>query len=117
MARNFQPVRTTAYIARRCRVGLCFRSSADAFKLVEDASYRPPAGGKGFAICHDDEKVVAGFGGPLIPAGACPASELKNTGATPQLVAHHPAFAAWGVRLLIVGFLLQIPLAWTAVKL
>ena len=70
---------------------------------------------KEVAICMDGRVVVAGFGGPLVVSDdACP--DVKGAGLTPQVVSDRPTLAKWGVVLVILGFLLQIPAASVALK-
>ncbi len=72
-----------------------------SFRLVK-------TGEKELAICLDDKKVVAGFGGPLVVSDeACPG--MDQTGPTPQVVANRPQFVPAGIGLIIVGFVLQLP--------
>ena len=66
------------------------------------------------AICLDDKKVVAGYGGPLVVSDeVCP--ELSKTGPTPQVVANRPRLANLGILLILLGFALQLPAAAAAV--
>jgi|SRR5580700_2303394 hypothetical protein len=68
------------------------------------------------AICLDDKKVVAGYGGPLVVSdGPCP--DMKRTGPTPQVIADNPRLATWGVTLIFLGFVLQLPTAIAAVRI
>jgi len=72
-----------------------------SFRLVK-------TGEKELAICLDDKKVVAGFGGPLVVSDeACP--DMEKNGPTPQVVANRPRFVPVGIWLIIVGFALQLP--------
>jgi hypothetical protein len=68
------------------------------------------------AICLDNKKVEAGYGGPLaVSAEDCP--DVAGNGPTPQIEAHHPAFVRWGLALVIIGFAFQLPSASFAVFL
>jgi hypothetical protein len=78
------------------------------FRLVK-------TGEKGLAICLDDKKVVAGFGGPLVVSDeACP--DMENNGPTPQVVANRPQFVPPGIGLIILGFVLQLPAGILAIR-
>ena|SRR5712692_9978058 len=66
------------------------------------------------ALCLKDKRVATGYGGPLgVTDEPCP--EWQHTGPTAEVVAEKPAYARWGLGLIIVGFGLQLPLAITAV--
>jgi hypothetical protein len=66
------------------------------------------------AICLDDKKVIAGYGGPLVVSDeVCP--DMVKTGPTPQVVANRPKLASSGVLLILIGFVLQLPAAAAAV--
>jgi hypothetical protein len=67
-------------------------------------------------LCLDNKKVEAGDGGSLmVSAEDCP--DLAGNGPTPQIQANRPAFARWGLALVIVGFALQLPSALFSVFL
>jgi hypothetical protein len=77
------------------------------FRLVEGKD-------KQVAICLDGKKVVAGFGGPLVVSEE-PCLDMTDTGPTPQVMANRPMFVTTGVWLIIMGFVLQMPAAFSTV--
>jgi len=77
------------------------------FRLVEGND-------KQVAICLNGKKVVAGFGGPLVVSEE-PCLDMTGTGPTPQVMANRPAFVTTGVLLIIIGFVLQMPAAFSTV--
>jgi hypothetical protein len=77
------------------------------FRLVEGND-------KQVAICLNGKKVVAGFGGPLVVSEE-PCLDMTGTGPTPQVMANRPAFVTTGVWLIIIGFVLQMPGAFSTV--
>ena len=85
-----------------------FTLKASNFSLIKVADGQ-------LAICMDGKVVVAGFGGPLVIGDdKCPS--VTGAGPTPQVVADRPTFAKWGVWLVILGFLFQVPAAVVALK-
>jgi len=59
-------------------------------------------------ICVNGQNVVAGYGGGLeISDDRCPKD--PNTGPVLQVKAERPVLAYWSMRLIALGFLLQLP--------
>jgi hypothetical protein len=83
------------------------------FKLVDVA---PVQGKPAFEICHNGKLIQGGYGGPFVEAGDCSAVDLNKTGPTAELVADRPLFFNAGLVLIIGGFVLQLPLAFGAMK-
>jgi hypothetical protein len=64
----------------------------------------------GMALCRNDKRVATGFGGPLaVTSDPCP--EWEHTGPTVEVKASSPARAHWGLALIILGFVFQLPSA------
>lgn len=76
------------------------------FRLVETSDGN-------MALCLKDKRVATGYGGPLgVTDEPCP--EWQHTGPTAEVVTEKPAYVPWGVRLIIIGFVLQLPAAIAA---
>jgi hypothetical protein len=60
-------------------------------------------------ICHDNKEVVAGYGGGLVTNDACPKSIGPSE--APVIETNDENRAVWGLRLVIIGFVLQLPAA------
>jgi hypothetical protein len=67
----------------------------------------------GMALCLKDKRVESGYGGGLIVTDE-PCPEMDTTGPTAEVVSSKPAFATWGLRLIIAGFVFQLPAAISA---
>ena len=79
------------------------------FRLVEKSD-------GGVAICLNGKLVASGFGGPLIvTTDTCP-DDWKHTGPTPEIIAERPTYVPWGLGFIIIGFGLQLPSAFAAMK-
>jgi hypothetical protein len=76
------------------------------YKLVETKEH-------GVAICLNDKLVASGFGGGIIMSDD-PCPQAIGPSRAPVIEAERPAFFAWGLRLLWVGFFLQLPAAFLA---
>ena len=59
-------------------------------------------------ICVNGQNIVAGYGGGLV-IGDAPCPKDPNTGPVLQVKAERPLLAYWSMRLIGVGFLLQLP--------
>jgi hypothetical protein len=71
------------------------------YRLVETADHQ-------VAICLNNRKIATGFGGPLgISDEPCP--EGIGPSISPVTEAEKPTFVPWGLRLIVAGFLLQLP--------
>jgi hypothetical protein len=81
---------------------------ASNYKLVEKNDHD-------VAICLNDKVVATGYGGPLrVTDETCPEGIMPSVAAV--IEADHPAFVSWGMGLIIVGFLLQLPAALIALS-
>jgi hypothetical protein len=70
------------------------------YSLTETSDHR-------VAICLNGRVVASGYGGPLgVTDEGCP-----EGGVAPVIEADRPAFARWGLRLILLGFALQVPSA------
>lgn len=77
------------------------------FRLVERENHD-------VAICLNGKVVATGFGGPLrVTDEPCPEGIGASTAAV--IESEHPAFARWGLVLISVGFIFQMPAATLAV--
>jgi hypothetical protein len=72
-----------------------------------------PREGGGVALCLGDRLVQNGYGGPLVTTDE-PCPPWKSAGPIAQINVHKPAYAYIGLRLVILGFILQVPAAITA---
>jgi hypothetical protein len=78
------------------------------FRLVQTSE-------NGMALCLGDKAVQAGYGGPLtVTDEPCP--DTQHTGPMPEVLTNHPAMTTWGIRLILIGFLLQVPAALRSIK-
>jgi hypothetical protein len=66
------------------------------------------------AFCFEGKRVETGFGGPLIKSDK-PCPNWDRTGPTAEIEANYPRAAELGIVLVVIGFLLQTPLAFAAV--
>jgi hypothetical protein len=72
-----------------------------------------PLGGGKIGICVNGQNVVAGYGGDLVISNDhCP--EDPNAGPVLQVKAERPRFNYWSIRLIGLGFFLQLPSAFMA---
>src|SRR5215469_9616043 len=78
------------------------------YRLVETENHE-------VAICFRGKKVVAGFGGPLVVSDE-PCPEGLGASLTPAIQYEHPSFLTWGLVLLVLGFALQMPAAFIAIR-
>lgn len=75
------------------------------YQLTETSDHR-------VAFCLNGKLIASGYGGPLGPGDEpCPPG-----GVTPVIEADRPAFVPWGLSLIIVGFVLQVPSAVVPIK-
>jgi hypothetical protein len=98
-----------------------FSGAAGGLFLFYSLTIRPSSfrlvktGHKELAICLDDKKIVAGFGGPLVVSEEiCP--DMEKTGPTPEVVADRPKFVVLGIVLIIVGFAFQLPAGFLVLR-
>ena len=82
----------------------CLTLKPSSYRLVKTSDGRP-------VICLDDKEVTVSFGGGFGAGDAC-SEDWKHTGLTAEIVAERPSFVHWGLGLIFVGFVLQLPLAW-----
>lgn len=66
------------------------------------------------AICLNEKRVVAGFGGPLVLSDE-PCPRGLGPSVTPAIQYERPSFVTLGLGLLVVGFTLQLPAAICAI--
>ncbi len=78
------------------------------YKLVETLDHK-------VAICLNDKLVSSGFGGG-IAATAEPCPPSIGPSRAPVIEAENPRFFKCGLRLLWIGFLLQLPAAFLALR-
>jgi hypothetical protein len=77
------------------------------FRLVK-------TGDKKLAMCLDGQTVTGGYGGDLVVSDD-PCPHMEETGPTLQVTADRPKIANWGIPLVVLGFILQLPAAVVAV--
>ena len=78
------------------------------YRLVESKTHE-------VAMCFNEMKVEAGYGGPLVVSDeACP--DGVGPSITPAIQYEHPAFLTVGLWLLALGFAFQVPAGVSAIK-
>ena len=81
---------------------------ASNYRLVEKSDHD-------VAICLNDKVVATGYGGPLrVTDEPCPQGIAPSL--APVIVADNPTFVTWGLGLIVIGFMLQLPSAWVALS-
>ena len=67
------------------------------------------------AICLNDKLVATGYGGPLrVTDEPCPTGIAPSR--APVIEAEKPAYVPWGLGIICLGFLLQLPSALAALS-
>jgi hypothetical protein len=75
-------------------LALSLELKSSNFRLVEGKD-------KQVAICLNNKKVAAGYGGPLVVSDE-PCPDMIGTGPTPQVIANRPGFVTAGVILIVI---------------